>query len=218
MDARRRRARRPRRSRGRSFTTSFARIRATQSDRAVRGDREPGRRRVDFRLVRPALERDRLLGDEAVAVRAGRRGRSSLRRRRGTHALAVRREREAEPRVRHGLLEEELPRRRVQQVERLVVRARAEATTTRFRPGVSASANGYGETSVCVPVGVSSRPFGSWTSPVGRRDGTTRSAAEREEERKRENKDLLRKEEREREAALSDRISRASARLGKSRV
>src|ERR1017187_997025 len=56
--------------------------------------------------------------------------------------------------------------------------------TTRLPSGVSASANGYGETSVCVPVGVRRRPFGSWISPEGNRPGTTRSAAERDEDRR----------------------------------
>ena len=82
--------------------------------------------------------------------------------------------------------------------------APVQRATTRVPSGVSASANGYGETSVCVPVGVSRRPFGSWISPDGRRDGTTRSPAERGEETTRKNESLPRKEE---NAGRGDRMT-----------
>ena len=93
--------------------------------RAVRRNREAPRRRVELRPVFLAFQRDRLFCDEAIPFEAidedvlpsGARD---------ERTRPVRRNREAEPGMGKRLLEQELSRGGVQEVERLVVRACAK--------------------------------------------------------------------------------------------
>ena len=148
------------------FTTSFARIRATQSD-APSGEtaRPPG---VASTFSPSSLRFSEIgsSGDEAIPLRGDRRGRFSLL----APATYARAPSGDSARPSHecgsGCLKRSFPEAASSRWSDWSS-APVQATTTRVPSGVSASANGYGETSVCVPVGVSRRPFGSWISPDG---------------------------------------------------
>ena len=139
-----------------TFTTSFARMRAAQSDLPSGEIGEASRRRVDFQPVLLALQRDRLLGDEAVPFEAIDEDISSF----GAGDVrprAVRRERRPSHECGRGCLKRSFPEAASSRWSDWSS-APVQRATTRDSSGVSASANGYGETSVCVPVGGQQAP------------------------------------------------------------